>query len=74
MTNKVKTKATRPAARKPVTAKSEAVRIAAENARLLERLAAAEERIVQLESQRDDALNRIEWVIDSINSLTDGVR
>jgi hypothetical protein len=76
MVQKAKPRAKRPAAQKPVpaTAKAHAARLAAENVRLTEQLAAAEARIAILERQRDEALNRIEWVIDSINSLAENVR
>ena len=42
-----------------------------ENAALIARLAAAEDEIKELKIQRDEALNRIDWVIDSIKSLTE---
>ncbi len=76
MTQKVKSKPKRPAAPKlaAVSVKAKAANLEAENAALLEQLALAERRITDLELQRDEALNRIEWVIDAINSLTEGVR
>lgn len=64
------------AAQKPTAAgaKSSATHLAAENAALKKQLAAAEAKIALLERQRDEALNRIAWVIDSINSLAESVR
>lgn len=64
------------AAQKPTSgsAKTTAARLAAENVALKERLAAAEQQVAVLERQRDEALNRISWVIDSINSLAESVR
>lgn len=64
------------AARKPATktVKSHSPGLSAENAALKKRLAAAEARIALLERQRDEALNRIAWVIDSINTLAESVR
>jgi hypothetical protein len=74
-TQKSKPRAKRPPAAKPTaaSAKGQAAGLAAQNAALSERLVAAERRIVELERQRDEALNRIEWVIDAINSLTEDV-
>ena len=43
-------------------------------AALRKQLAAAEARIAVLERQRDEALNRIAWVIDSINSLAETIK
>jgi len=40
-----------------------------ERLELRAKLAAAEARIAALESQRVDALNRIDWVIDSIQNV-----
>ena len=44
-------------------------RLEAENAQLAKSLKDAEARIAELERQRDSALDRIEWVIDSLHSL-----
>jgi chromosome segregation ATPase len=44
-------------------------RLEAENARLVKDLQTAEARVAELERQRDSALDRIEWVIDSLHSL-----
>jgi hypothetical protein len=44
-------------------------RVAAQNALLTQSLKDAEARIAELERQRDSALDRIEWVIDSLHSL-----
>jgi chromosome segregation ATPase len=44
-------------------------RVAAQNAQLTKALQDAEARIAELERQRDSALDRIEWVIDSLHSL-----
>jgi chromosome segregation ATPase len=76
MAQKDKLRPKRPAAQKPVAAmtKAHAARLQAENARLAEQIATAEARIAMLERQRDEALNRIEWVIDSIHSLAESVR
>ena len=76
MAQKEKLRPKRPAAQKPVAAmtKAQVGRLQAENARLTEQIAAAEARIALLERQRDEALNRIEWVIDSIYSLAENVR
>jgi hypothetical protein len=46
-------------------------RLEAEKAALAVRLAAAEDRIAALERQRDEALNRIEWVIDSLHTMAE---
>lgn len=35
-------------------------------------LAAAEHRIAELESRNEQAVNRIDWVIDSLHTLKDG--
>ena len=43
----------------------------AERDRLLAELTAAKKRIAALEVARDQVLNRIDWVIDSLHSLTD---
>ena len=77
MTEKEKPRSKREsAARKVVPAggKSSLARLEADNAALRKQLAAAEARIAVLERQRDEALNRIAWVIDSINSLAESVR
>jgi hypothetical protein len=76
MAQKAKPKAKGPAAAKssPATKRSPTARLEAANAALIKQLAAAEARIAALEQQRDDALNRIEWVIDSLNSLAESVR
>jgi hypothetical protein len=44
-------------------------RLAAQNTQLTKSLKDAEARIAELERQRDSALDRIEWVIDSLHSL-----
>jgi hypothetical protein len=41
----------------------------AENARLRAELATAQQRIAELEQRTSDALNRIDWVLDSLHSL-----
>jgi hypothetical protein len=51
------------------TAAAAVKRLEAETAMLTKALAAAEARITELERQRDSALDRIEWVIDSLHSL-----
>jgi hypothetical protein len=38
---------------------------------LVTELKVAKARIAELEQQREDLLNRIDWVIDSLNSLLD---
>jgi len=43
----------------------------AENARLRSELATAQQRIAELEQRTTDALNRIDWVLDSLHSLRD---
>jgi hypothetical protein len=40
-----------------------------ENARLRAELATAQQRIAELEQRTTDALNRIDWVLDSLHSL-----
>ncbi|HML27415.1 MAG TPA: hypothetical protein PKE16_00980 [Hyphomicrobium sp.] len=40
-----------------------------ENARLRAELATAQQRIAELEQRTADALNRIDWVLDSLHSL-----
>lgn len=76
MKPKDKARASRSAAQKPSTAgaKAKVARLEDERRGLQERLTAAEQKIAILERQRDEALNRIEWVIDSIRTLTDEVR
>jgi hypothetical protein len=44
-------------------------RLEAENVQLSQVLAVAQARIAELERQRDGALDRIGWVIDSLHSL-----
>ena len=39
--------------------------------RLKAQLEAAREELVDLRARQDDALNRIDWVLDSLNSLQD---
>ena len=46
-------------------------RLEADNVRLAKALKDADARIADLERQRDNALDRIEWVIDSLHSLRD---
>lgn len=63
------------AARKPApSARGAVARLEAETEALRRRLAEAEDKVALLERQRDEALNRIEWVIDSLNSLTENVK
>jgi phosphoenolpyruvate-protein kinase (PTS system EI component) len=45
--------------------------IRAENNRLRADLAAAQQRIAELEQRTSDALNRIEWAIDSLHNLSE---
>jgi hypothetical protein len=62
----------RTAASKPPAADTPAAllkRMEARNAELAKALKGAEARIAELERQRDSALDRIEWVIDSLHSL-----
>ena len=75
MPPKAKAAASRPAAQKAPTApsKAEVARLVLENKTLLERLAAAEQKLALLERQRDEALNRIEWAMDALQTLTDEV-
>jgi upstream activation factor subunit UAF30 len=51
------------------TAAATVKRLEAQNAQLAKALKDAESRITELERQRDSALDRIEWVIDSLHSL-----
>jgi hypothetical protein len=64
-----------PAARVPLHAADTMARamkrLAAQNTQLAKALADAEARIAELERQRDSALDRIEWVIDSLHTLRD---
>ena len=43
--------------------------LAAENDRLRAELAVAQQRIAELEQRTTDALNRIDWVVDSLHNL-----
>ncbi|MBS0232946.1 MAG: hypothetical protein JSR99_05620 [Proteobacteria bacterium] len=45
------------------------VELRTENARLRSELATAQQRIAELEQRTADALNRIDWVLDSLHSL-----
>jgi hypothetical protein len=45
------------------------VDLGAENMRLRAELATAQQRIAELEQRTADALNRIDWVLDSLHSL-----
>jgi hypothetical protein len=45
------------------------VELRSENARLRAELATAQQRIAELEQRTADALNRIDWVLDSLHSL-----
>ncbi len=64
-----KVKATPAKASVGETAASTVKRLEAQNAQLAKALKDAEARIAELERQRDSALDRIEWVIDSLHSL-----
>ncbi|MEQ1616307.1 MAG: hypothetical protein ABL904_26440 [Hyphomicrobiaceae bacterium] len=66
--------AQKPAKLKAAGGKATLARLEADNSALAGRLAVAEQQIALLERQRDEALNRIAWVIDSINSLAESVR
>ena len=76
MTPKEKARAKRPPAKKAPTksAKSEDKHLGSDRRLLLQRLAEAEQKIALLERQREEALNRLEWVIDSIRSMAEDVR
>ena len=76
MTTKAKVQAKRPAAKKASTAPGKGVtkRLETENQELQARLKDAEQKVALLQRQRDDALNRLEWVIDSIRTLSEEVR
>jgi hypothetical protein len=52
-------------ARKPVSDSD----LRAENARLRSELATAQQRIAELQQRASDALNRIDWVLDSLHNL-----
>jgi hypothetical protein len=43
----------------------------AENARLRADLATAQQRIAELEQRTSDALNRIDWALDSLQTLSE---
>jgi hypothetical protein len=45
------------------------VDLRSENVRLKAELATAQQRIAELEQRTTDALNRIDWVVDSLHSL-----
>ncbi len=76
MTIKAKVQAKRPAAKKvpAAPAKGAVKRLETENHELQARLKDAELKVALLQRQRDDALNRLEWVIDSIRTLSEEVR
>lgn len=76
MTPKEKARAKRPAARiaPAKTAKSEDKQLGLDRRLLQQRLAEAEHKIELLERQREEALNRLEWVIDAIRALAEDVR
>jgi uncharacterized protein YlxW (UPF0749 family) len=56
---------------KSVRKPSHDVDLRSENARLRAELATAQQRIAELEQRSSDALNRIDWVLDSLHSLQD---
>jgi hypothetical protein len=74
---KAPAKGTPPAGRTALAAKPPAAeapaaavkRLEMQNTQLSKALKDAEARIAELERQRDSALDRIEWVIDSLHSL-----
>ena len=75
-TGKSKTSAKRAAAQSPGTIDPAALlarvaKLESERDRLLADLEKAESRIRALEEGRDQVLNRIDWVIDSLRSLID---
>ena len=76
MTTKAKVQAKRTAAKKEsaAPAKGAMKRLETENQELQARLKDAEQKVALLQRQRDDALNRLEWVIDSIRTLSEEVR
>ena len=47
------------------------VELRSENERLRAELATAQKRIAELEQRSADALNRIDWVLDSLHSLAE---
>ena len=66
-TAKKKTTRTRTTAA-PAAKKSAASQLRTERDSLKAKLAAAEARIAELQSQHEEAINRIDWVIDSLQS------
>ncbi len=54
---------------KPARKTGSDVELRSENARLRAELATAQQRIAELEQRTADALNRIDWVLDSLHSL-----
>jgi hypothetical protein len=64
---KIKRADASPASRKPAAKAAEAGEIA----RLKSELAAAHARVAELEKRHADAVNRIDWIIDSLHSLRD---
>ncbi len=76
MTPKEKARAKRPAAKKAPAkiAKSDDKQLGSDRRLLQQRLAEAEGKIELLERQREEALNRLEWVIDAIRALAEDVR
>jgi uncharacterized coiled-coil DUF342 family protein len=62
----------RPARRTPSRRPADTIEtLREERDALRQQLDMATARIAALEAQRDNALNRIDWVIDSLNSLLD---